>query len=82
MRGMAGLKADMTAREKLQIYVTTHDQPKRALKRRVMNIQLIEYPIPPHPRAPAVPQKTPSVDISETESGIIDPLVSKRPETN
>ena len=45
-------------------------------------IQLPEYPIPPHPRAPAVPQKMPSVDISETESGIIDPLVSKQPETN
>ena len=35
-------------------------------------IQLLEYPIPS--------QKSPSADISETESGIVDPLVSKRPE--
>ena len=34
-------------------------------------IQLLEYPIP---------QKPSSADISETESGIIDPLVSKQPE--
>ena len=40
-------------------------------------IQLLEYPIPPRPRAS---QKPPSADISETESGIINPLVSKRPE--
>ena len=33
-------------------------------------IQLLEYPIP---------QKPSSADISETESGIIDPLVSKQP---
>ena len=39
-------------------------------------IQLLEYPIPPRPRAS---QKPSSADISETESGIIDPLVSKRP---
>ena len=37
-------------------------------------IQLLEYPIPPRPRAS---QKPSSADISETESGIIDPLVSK-----
>ena len=40
-------------------------------------IQLLEYPIPPRPRAS---QKPSSADISETESGIIDPLVSKQPE--
>ena len=34
-------------------------------------IQLLEYPIP---------QKPSSADISETESGIIDPLVSKQQE--
>ena len=40
-------------------------------------IQLPEYLIP----AP-VSQKAPYPDILKTESGIIDPLVSKRPETN
>ena len=34
-----------------------------------------------HPTTtPRASQKPPSADISETESGIIDPLVSKRPE--
>ena len=36
-------------------------------------IQLLEYPIPPRPRAS---QKPSSADISETESGIIDPLAN------
>ena len=40
-------------------------------------IELIEYSIPA--RA-AASQKPSSADISETKSGIIDPLVSKRPE--
>ena len=44
-------------------------------------IQLLEYPIPPRPARPRprASQKPSSADISETESGIIDPLVSKRP---
>ena len=41
------------------------------------SIQLLEYPIP---TAAAVSHKLSSADISETESGIRDPLVSKRPE--
>ena len=40
-------------------------------------IQLLEYPIPARPAH--LSQKPSSADISETESGIIDPLVSKRP---
>ena len=40
-----------------------------------LTIRLLEYPIP----CPAA-QKPSSADISETESGIIDPLVSKLPE--
>ena len=39
-------------------------------------MQLLEYPIP-RSRAP---QKPSSADISETESGIVDPLVSKSPD--
>ena len=35
-----------------------------------VHIQLLEYPIPARPAC----QKPSSVDISETESGIIDPL--------
>ena len=46
-----------------------------------LQIQLLEYPIPARPAA-AVSQKPSSADISETESGIIDPLVSKLPEKN
>ena len=48
------------------------------------HIQLLEYPIPPRarPARPSTSQKPPSADISETESGIIDPLVSKQPEKN
>ena len=38
-------------------------------------IQLLEYPIPPRPRAS---QKPSSADISETESGIIDPCQNDR----
>ena len=47
-----------------------------------INIQLLESPIPPAAApAPARPsQKAPSGDISGTKRGIIDPLVSKRPE--
>ena len=45
-------------------------------------IILVEYPILARPSAAAArpSQKPSSADISETESGIIDPLVSKRPE--
>ena len=43
------------------------------------HIQLLEYPIPPRAR-PRTSQKPPSADISETKSGIIDPLVSKQQE--
>ena len=47
-------------------------------------IQLLEYTIPPPPPPPARPpsQKPSPGDVSVTKSGIIDPLVSKRPETN
>ena len=42
-------------------------------------IQPLEYPIPhPAPPARAASQKPSSADISGTESGVIDPLVSKR----
>ena len=44
-------------------------------------IQLLESPIPTAPAAPARPsQKASSGNISGTKRGIIDPLVSKRPE--
>ena len=44
------------------------------------DIQLLEYP---NPRpCLCTSQKPSSADISETESYIIDPLVSKQPETN
>ena len=46
----------------------------------VQPIQLLEYPIPPHPPRPS--QKPSHGDISGTKSGIIDPLVSKRPGKN
>ena len=43
----------------------------------LLAIQLLEYPIPARPSSS---QKPSSADISETESGIIDLLVSKQPE--
>ena len=49
--------------------------------RRIPGIQILEYPIPPRPSVHVRPsQKPPSADIWETDSGIIYPLVSKRPE--
>ena len=47
-------------------------------------IKLLESPIPAPPpaAAPAPSQKASSDDISGTKRGIIDPLVSKRPEKN
>ena len=42
--------------------------------------KLLEYPIPTAPTAPAPSQKPSHGNISVTKRGIIDPLVSKRPE--
>ena len=47
------------------------------IRRRGWGIQLLESPIPP-----TTSQKASSDDISGTKRDIIDPLVSKRPETN
>ena len=43
-------------------------------------IQLLESPIPTTTPATTTSQKASSGDISGTKRGIIDPLVSKRPE--
>ena len=51
----------------------------------IIIIKLLESPIPappPPPAAAAPSQKASSDDISGTKRGTIDPLVSKRPETN
>ena len=48
-----------------------------------IEIQPLEYPIPAAAAAaPAASQKPSHGDISGTKRDIIDPLVSKRPETN
>ena len=46
-----------------------------------LNILVLEYPIPAA-TAPAPRKKTSNGNISVTKRGIIDPLVSKRLQTN
>ena len=48
------------------------------IKNKLPGIQLLESPIPTTPPRPS--QKASSGDISGTKRGIIDPLLSKRPE--
>ena len=48
----------------------------------ISRIQLLESPIPTTAAPAPVSQKASSDHISGTKRGAIDPLVSKRPETN